>query len=801
MASTVLPGQITGRRRLGLLPAEATSFVGRAAELSVITTLATSARLVTVTGPAGVGKTRVCLRAAALLADQFPDGVRLVELSGLGDGGLLFSAVAAALGLPDIDDRAQRTAVLDHLRPRRLALILDTCEHLVDGCAAFAETVLRDAPGVTLLATSRQPLDAPGEHAVLVPSLRIEDEAVELFAQRSAAVMPEFEVTPANRADVVRLCRRLDGIPLAIELAAVRLRALPLADLADRLEAGFGVLAASRRGTTERHATLRSAVEWSYGLCTPAERLLWGRLSVFAGPFGLAAVEEVCADVDMPREETVHTLIGLVDKSVVLRCAGDENRYQLLDTLREFGAEKLTSEAGPGSDDDQARVLDRLTAHYLSMATHFEQHLLDDNQADMYRELRREYVNIRVALEFTLGDARPSASVGDLLGRARQGAALAARLHAYWQISGLLGEGKNWLGRALSLVTRASTERAWALGAYGRLAAFQGDPTGAADYIGESIRLARDLGEPLAEARGYLYLHLALSFARSHAQALAAGEAARQAMTACDDRIGLICLESQVGHSHQLAGRFGPAIECSERGLAMLGPASGERWITSYLHLISGFALFQYPDRSQECAAATRRALAAKHEIGDVTGTASALEILGWLDARDERFDNAACLLGAADQLWQRSVSRLSNIALMAQTHEQVIEQARAALGDRRYEAAYAQGSEMPLDYVVERAVDASRSSPGPGAGGAGGAGHPRVTRAMAAASATLTRREREIAALVANGLSNREIASRLFIAKRTVDAHVEHIFSKLEISSRVQLTVWLQSADGTVAG
>jgi predicted ATPase/DNA-binding CsgD family transcriptional regulator len=801
MASTVLPGQITGRRRLGLLPAEATSFVGRAAELSVITTLATSARLVTVTGPAGVGKTRVCLRAAALSADQFPDGVWLVELSGLGDPGLLFSAVAAALGLPDIDDRAQRTAVLDHLRPRRLALILDTCEHLVDGCAAFAETVLRDAPEVTLLATSRQPLDAPGEHAVLVPPLRIEDEAVELFAQRSAAVMPEFEVTPANRADIVRLCRRLDGIPLAIELATVRLRALPLADLADRLEAGFSVLAASRRGTTERHATLRSAVEWSYGLCTPAERLLWGRLSVFAGPFGLAAVEEVCTGVDAPREEIVHTLIGLVDKSVVLRCAGDENRYRLLDTLREFGAEKLASAAGPGSDDDQARVLDRLTAHYLSMATHFEQHLLDDNQADMHRELRREYVNIRVALEFTLGDARPSASGDDLLGRARQGAALAARLHIHWQISGLLSEGRNWLGRGLSLVTPASPERAWALGAYGRLTAFQGDPIGAADYIGESIRLARDLGEPLAEARGYLYLHLALSFARSPAQALAAGEAARQAMIACDDRIGLICLESQVGHSHQLAGRFGLAIECSERGLAMLGPASGERWISSYLHLISGFSLFQYPDRSHECAVATRRALAAKHEIGDVTGTASALEILGWLAARNERFNDAACLLGAADQLWQRSPSRLSNIAIMAQTHQRVIEQARAALGDRRYEAAYAQGTEMPLDYVVERAIDASRRSPGAGAGAAGGAGHPRVTRAMAAASAALTRREREIAALVANGLSNREIASRLFISKRTVDAHVEHIFNKLEISSRVQLTVWLQSAESTVAG
>jgi len=809
MANLVLPGQGTSRRRLGLLPAEATSFVGREAELAAITTLLASARLVTVIGPAGVGKTRVCLRAAALSADRFPDGVWLVELSGLGDPALLFSEVAAVLGLPDTDDRSRRAAVLDHLRQRRLALILDTCEHLVDGCAAFAATVLRDAPEVTLLAASRQPLDAPGEHAVLVPPLRIEDEAVELFAQRSAAVLPEFEVTAANRADVVRLCKRLDGIPLAIELAAVRLRALPLTDLADRVEAGFGVLAASRRGTIERHATLRAAVEWSYGLCTAPERLLWRRLSVFADSFDVAAAEEVCSGADAPREEIVHTLISLVDKSVVLRSDSDGNRYRLLDTLREFGAEKLAAEPGPGlesvpgldseSGEDQARVLDRLTVRYLAMATRFEQHLLDDDQADKYRELRREYVNIRVALEYTLGDSRLPASADDLLGRARQGAALASGLHGYWQMSGLFSEGTKWLGRALSLVTPQSPERALALGVYGRLAAFQGDPEGAATYIRESIRLAHDLGEPLAEARGYLYLNLALSFAGSHAQALTAGEAARQAMTACDDRIGLICLESQLGHSHQLAGRFGQAIECSERGLAMLGPSSGERWITGYLYLISGLALFQYPGRTRECAVATRRALAAKHDIGEVTGTASALEVLGWLAARDERFDDAVWLLGAAGQLWRRSESRLSTIDIMLKTHKSVVERATAAIGERRYEAVFAQGAGMPLDDVVRRAVDASRWSSG--AGGVDGADQAHVTRRMAAPTATLTRREREIAELVASGLSNREIAARLFISKRTVDAHVEHIFGKLEISSRVQLTLWLQSAEGAVTG
>ena len=771
---TVIPGQGTGRRRLGRLPAETTSFVGRAAELSAISALLTSARLVTVVGPAGVGKTRLCLRAAAQSAGRFPDGVWLVELSGLRDPAQLYDAVALVLGVPSWDGRAgsrgpRTAAILDHLRDRRLALILDTCEHLVDACAEFAETVLRGAPAVTLLATSRQPLHAPGEHACPVPPLDPSGDAAELFAQRAAAVMPGFEVTPASRADVVRLCRRLDGIPLAIELAAVRLRALPLPDLADRLGAGFGLLAAGRRGTAERHATLRTAVEWSYDLCTPAERSLWGRLSVFAGPFDVAAVEEVCSGGGHCRAEAFGALIGLVDKSVVLRCGPGENRYRLLGAVRAFGAEKLAAEPG----QDRARVLGLFTARYLSMAAHFDQGLLGEDQAASYRRLRREHVNIGAALEYALGDDSRLAP---------QGAALAIGLHAYWQMSGLLGEGRRWLGRVLGLFAPHSPEHALALGVSGRLAALQGDTAAALDEIGESIRLARELGEPLAEARGYCNLNLALTFAGSHPGARAAGETARQLMAACGDRVGLICLEAQMGHLHQLAGDVGAAVECCERGLALLGSSKGECWFSSYLHLIIGFALFQRPGRSQECADTTRRALAAKHAIGDVAGSAYALEVLGWLAARGRRFDEAALLLGAAEPLWQRTPGRLSGIAIMEQTRERVVEKTRGALSDRRYEAAYAQGAAMPLADVVRRAA----------------AGSQWLTSDCA--STALTRREQEIAVLVADGLSNREVAAALFIAKRTVDAHVEHIFGKLEISSRVQLTVWLRSA-GNAAG
>ncbi len=418
MVLVVSRGQVTGPRRLGLLPAEATSFVGRTVELADITALLGTARMVTVVGPAGVGKTRLSLRAAAVAADDFSDGVWLADLAGISDPGQVAPAVAAVLGLPGDDDATRGPGLLGYLRDKRLLLVLDTCEHLVDACAAFADTVLRAAPGVTLLATSRQPLDAQGEHAFPLPPLPAENDATDLFAQRAAAVLPGFTVTPQNRADVVRLCQRLDGIPLAIELAAVRLRALPLAELASQLEYGIRLLTVSRRGTSPRHQTLRAAVEWSYRLCTPAERALWERLSVFAGTFDVSGAEQVCADDDVLRQaEIVHALVGLVDKSVVLRDAVDPSRYRLLAALREFGADRLAE------TDGRERFLDRLADRCVAMARDFDERFrgsaraydrrggdgTEVNQVTAFRRLHRDYDNIRAVLKYTLGAPEPSA--------------------------------------------------------------------------------------------------------------------------------------------------------------------------------------------------------------------------------------------------------------------------------------------------------------------------------------------------------------------------------------------------------
>src|SRR5580692_2654813 len=406
-------GAVTGRAPQN----EFTDFVGRQSELAQIAAMLKHGRLVTVVGPGGVGKTRLALVAASQAAANYPDGVWIVEQSGLRDPLLLPNTVASVLGLAEQDARSALHSVLEYLRDKRLLLILDTCEHVLDACADLIQAILPDAPGVTILATSRQPLDTLGEQNFAVQPLPVPDsdlaegdggvpveldrgDAVELFALRAAAAVPDFTVTPANWADVIGLCRRLDGIPLALELAAVQLRGLALDELTKRLDHRFAVLTGGRPSALERHQTLHTAIEWSYGLCSLPERRLWTRLSVFAGTFSLAAAEEVCAEVELERGDVVNALIELVDKSVVLR---EGSRYRMLDTLREFGAERL-AESG-----EEAACRARHVGRYLSKARYFGDHFADDDQMDRYHELRETHSNVRAALEYALGDPVGSA--------------------------------------------------------------------------------------------------------------------------------------------------------------------------------------------------------------------------------------------------------------------------------------------------------------------------------------------------------------------------------------------------------
>jgi len=673
--------------------ATVTDFVGRETELSHLAVLFNDARLVTVIGPGGVGKTSVSLRAAADATGCYPDGVWVVELSGLRDPELLPNTIASRLGLPGQDVRPQVEVVLDHLRDRHMLLILDTCEHLIDACAGLTEAILREAPRVTLLVTSRQPLDVSGEHTFPVNPLPPQD-AIELFTLRARGATPGFEVTGATRPAVAGICQRLDGIPLAIELAAVQLRRYSLPELASRLDSHFAMNAEGEGGAIPRHQTIRRTIEWSYDLCSPMERSLWQRLSVFAGRVDLAAIEEVCAESDPERAEVLAALFSLIDKSVVLREPGADDRYRLLDTIREFGAEQLTASA-----EVEARWRGRHFHRYLRMAEGFRDNFASDEQMERYKALHDEHPNIQAALAYTL-----EAPDGDR-GLVRQGVALVNALALYWMISGLMREGGYWLGKALARFPERGPERGAILVTRGLLRSFAGDAAGSIADCREAIVIAEEIGDPWISARAHVHMNLSLTFSGDHEQSAAVGAEARRRVTENGDRVGLLMLLTQMGHLHQLAGRLDEAVATCNEGLALLGEGSAERWLQSYLLIVSSFALFQMPGRESDCSAYATRALCTKAELGDIAGIAYALETLGWLAIRAGRPARCAWLLGAADPLWTLVGSRFGGTALLEEVHQQCIGAASAAIGQSRFQRLWDLGAGLPVDDVVSAAV------------------------------------------------------------------------------------------------
>ncbi len=796
---------VQAKRCRGVLPAEVTGFVGRESELAQLAELlhASSSpatakdraghdrpRLVTVTGLGGVGKTRLALRAAARAGRWYSDGTYFADLATVTTAPSLAAAVAEALNhdAGGTDAGGDLATVLARLRERRVLLVLDTCEHLIDACAQLTATLLRGTAGVTVLATSRQPLDVPGEHILLLPPLPVPDHgaretagsAVELFSQRAASVVADFTMTEELLPDVIALCQRLDGIPLAIELAALRLRALPLSEMSRMARAHDGqsrVLTGARRTVVARHQSVPRSIEWSLDLCSRAERAAWARLSVFAGGFDLAAAEAVCADEGLPADQVTQAVIGLIDKSVLLREApAQPSRYRLPGALRQAGAELLA-----GTPDGGAAVRARHLGHWTRAAEQFASHLMDD-QLRQYQAMRREHANLHAALEHSL--TLPAAD--------QSAARLGCALFMYWVIRGELREGRAWLNRIVDRYPGSAPQRARPLAARAFLTAMAGDLPAARADAEASLALAAQAGDLAARARGYVALHRVQCWTGDLAASTVTASLAIPVIEQAGDLLGLAQVDIQSSLAY-LATDPQACIDIATRGLRRL-PAD-ELWATSYLLGQLVMARFRVGDYAAATESATK-ALTMKIQLGDTVGIAHGLRVLGFLAGVQGRYERAAVLLGAAPTLWEHVGYHYTGVPLLEELHRRTAQAAIDSLGEARYARLREAGAGQPLDEVIALALG-SASQPGPelvpGTATAPPSGAPSASSAALPATGPLTGREVQIAQLVANGLTNKEIARRMAVSKRTVDAHVDHIFAKLGISSRVQLTLWLR--------
>ena len=736
----------------GNLPAALTSFVGRRSEIAGIRRLLGSARLLTLTGVGGLGKTRLALEAARASKKAFADGVWLVDLTPVRDPSAVAGAAAAAIGLPQAGGRTVLEQLAGHLAGRRVLLVLDNCEHLADACAHLAQALLSAVPELRILATSRHALGILGEHLFTVPPLA-QDEAVELLRDRAAAVRPGFEVTESNAAALIRLCSELDGLPLAIELAASRLRTLNVEQVAERLEDRFALLTGGSRAARPRQRTLRAAIEWSYELCTPAERLLWNRLSVFTGGFALDTVEEACTGEGIATHEVLDLLDRLVAQSVVLPTEAEGlPRYGMLETIRQYGLEQLAQ----SGDEERLRLRHR--DFHLNLAERIAVGWCGPEQQESLARLRAEHANLLVAL--SSGDAQVTL-------------ALAAALRFHWCAGGFLGEGRQQLDRALTAAPEPTPARAWALGAAAWVALLQGDADVADRWLDEAGALGRLLDEPVLRAYVKSLRGISAQFQGRLEEAVALQEAAAAAHSALDEGPGIILalfhltlLRNRLGDPH--AGR--PA-----RQALAYAEAHGERWGRARALWALGYEAWVRGDREAGEVLA-RAALEVQQGFNDYFGAALMLELLAWTTAAGGDHAQAARLLGAVRSLCQDIGTNIRAFGRqLAKDHALCEEAVEAAVGRAAYEQALAEGGrhDTPAD-AIAYAQDTGLELAVP------------VT-----APCPLTQREREVAELVARGMTNRQIAATLTLSPRTVERHIENLLAKLEFGCRAQIAAW----------
>jgi predicted ATPase/DNA-binding CsgD family transcriptional regulator/Tfp pilus assembly protein PilF len=807
----------------GNLPSEPNSFIGRQRDLAELARLLGDVRAVTLCGPGGIGKTRLAVRLACEVAPGFPDGAWLAELADTAEETLVLPRVAAVLGVREEPGRPLAETVVEALRPRRLLLILDTCEHVVNACAALVKQLLAGCPGLRVIATSREPLRVRGETVWRVPPLELpgradelsavdlgQHEAIRLFAERAAAARPGFALAGDSPAAVYRLCRTLDGIPLAIELAAARVGALSVEQIAARVGDRFQLLATGDRTAPPRQQTLRAAVDWSHDLLTEPEQVLLRRLAVFSG-WNLEMAEQVCADERIPARRVLDLLAALIDKSLVTvdgEVDGD-TRYRLLDTIREYASDRLNA-----SGEGEAMRL-RHRDYLLGLAEYVNDQVFVrgdppwPERVSFYRRGWTESANCRAALTYCLDH-----------GDAEEGLRLCWTLRSLWVVYGDVAEAVGWLDRCLALGGDVpALVRGRALTLRAEVAFEQQDYRAARRYAQAGMDLFDALGAAGAVglARAQRALTLVAVRASCLAEALAridsSVENARAGGDAWEEGLALSIKASIIARQ----GKPEEAEQTFSCALDLLW--DNNRWgVAQVLYGLGGLAR----GRGDQPAALEhfRDALAIYREIDARPEMARVLAGIGWVALAQGDLALASASLAESLQLSLATGQRLSiargleasaQLAAINGDPDRAVRLAGAAIALREA-VAHEPGADARsrLDGLLQLAR--GRAGPDVAAGllgeGAAMNAHEAVSLALSIPAATthpgqaaagsdpgaesaLTARELEIAALIARGLSNRGIADELVISPATAARHVANIFSKLGFTSRAQVAAW----------
>ena len=810
------------------LPAPRDNFVGREQEMVEIKRMLSMTRLLTLTGAGGSGKTRLSLEIARDLIGAYPDGVWLVELAPLSEGDLVAQEVAGALEISERPAEPLIDTLVDVIGFKNLLLILDNCEHLVEAAARLVDTLLSSCPHLRVLATSRETLGVGGEVLWRVPPLSLPDqtdgepdgrsaieslvryEAVRLFVDRARLRLLDFKLTQENAGAVLRVCRKLDGIPLAIELATARMGSLAVEQVAQRLEVSLDLLKGASRTAEPRQQTLRATLDWSYDLLSEAEQTLFGRLSVFAGGWTLEAVEAVCSRGGIEQEDVLDLLSGLVDKSLVVAESSTEGtaRYSMLEPVRQYAREKLNQR-------EEAEAVRRHHAEYfLTLAEEANPELIGQDQIEWLERLESEHDNMRAVL------SRPS-DRNEVEVALRLGGAL----WWFWWVRGYHSEGRLWLEEALAMDGRVSPEvRAMALAGVGALAWAQGDLERGKEACEEGLQLleheAREGSEPklcllvclgwvawLREEYGQAtqlfeeslalsremsdtwWLATSLSNLALVSHSLGDSEKAtelyeksmdlfrkqgdKQSLASCLNNLAMVVYSQ---------GDLGRAAQLTEEAVALLRELGARGGVALGLCNLGWMALLQ--DDLGKAADLYRESLSLSWDTGMNLLVQSALEGFACVTGAKGDAERSARLWGAARALHEtKGIPRDTDFLAEADAR---ISAVRLGMGEEVWEEAWRKGRAMTLDEAVSYALEEEEET------------DPLTTSAPWEPSAghapvTLTHREQEVAALVARGHTNRQIASHLMLSEHTVATHIRNILKKLELHSRTQIAAYFR--------